>query len=473
MINISELSFTYPVYSRGASQKKKEVLSSFSLSAEDGERVLIYAPPDSGKTTLMKILCKAIPSYTGGTINGRIEVDRTDLFDVSGGALTGIITYVSQNPQEQLLMNTCCDEIAFPLESLCIDPDEMDKRIESALSHWGLSELSEVHPQELSGGERKRLLLAVTEAIGAPNWLFDEVFDDLDINYKQQLLNVMKAHKGTIIVSASRFLPEFAGMFTRIVSIADGGCRNLSEKEVMNLTSNQMKVLQYQRKMDNESSSVLSLRSAIVTHPRKSVSSAVPFTLSVPSFSITRGEIIALVGPNGSGKSTLSRVLCGLDPLCEGSLTVDGRPMGQSILKQNVGYMFQNPDYSIFLPTVYDELTYSLKNDTSVVKSERDAAAQMCADVFDLVLDDNPSLMSYGHRKRLQGAIYYLLQRSFIIIDELDAGITYQTAYKIISLFQEKGCGVIVISHDAPFADSVAQRTYEISGGEVRLRDNR
>jgi len=470
MIEIKDLTFSYPLYEQSVPSTQKNVLNSFSLSVSDKQRVLILAPPDSGKTTLLKILCGGIPTYGGGSISGQVIIDQKSISSTSSYELTEVLTYVSQNPQEQLLMNTCCDEIAFPLESLSMKRSEIQKRIDTSLSHWGLTDLSEVHPQELSGGERKRLLLAVTEAINAPNWLLDEVFDDLDINYKKELLHTIKEHTGSVIVCASRFLPEFSGFFDKIVTIDGGACRPLTSQQVDLTTVKQIQFTHNTKVENGSAGSTLTMSDARITHLRKSVVTATTFTLSIPSLSISQGEIVALVGPNGSGKSTLSRVLCGLDPYKEGSLTVDGQSHNNLYFKENVGYMFQNPDYSIFLPTVYDELTYSLKGDSSISKKERDDRAKECASVFKLNLDDNPSLMSFGERKRLQAAVYYLLDRSFIIIDELDGGITYEQAFSIISIFHRKGCGVIIISHDKAFADAVAMRTYEIHNGVVTLR---
>jgi energy-coupling factor transport system ATP-binding protein len=471
MIDIQELEFSYPLYNSELLKEGRRVFSSFSLHVEDDEKVLILAPPDSGKSTLLKILSAGIPTYGGGKISGSVIINDKNILTSESFNLTEVLTYVGQNPQEQLLMNTCCDEIAFALESLGIEREEMKRRIDSSLAHWSLSSLAEVHPQELSGGERKRLLLAVSEAIGAPIWLLDEVFDDLDDHHKHLLIESIAKHKGSVIVCASRFLPEFSHNFTSIVTIIDGKCHRLEEGEVLTQAL-QNKKFTIEVHPVSHTPHTLSLSKATIVHPRRSVKSSNPFVLQVDSFKIEEGEIVALVGPNGSGKSTLSRVLCGLDSYQEGNLLVDDKSITSASLKKIVGYLFQNPDYSIFLPTVYDELTYSLRTNTSITKERRDALAKECADLFHLCLTDNPSMMSYGEKKRLQAALYYLLGRPFIIIDELDGGITYNQAYEIISILHSNGCAVIIISHDATFAHSIAQRTYEIVDYNVVLRGN-
>ena len=63
---------------------------------------------------------------------------------------------VPQNAGEFILGETVEDEVAFPLESLGIEREEMVKRVDEALSFWGLDKLREASTTELSGGEKRR-----------------------------------------------------------------------------------------------------------------------------------------------------------------------------------------------------------------------------------------------------------------------------------------------------------------------------
>lgn len=471
MIDINHLDFSYPHYGKVAQNSSRFVLKDFSCSVRQGERLLIIAPPDSGKTTLAKILILGIPTYGGGELKGSFSIDGKQMSELESYDLVETISYIGQNPQEQLLMNTCSDEIIFPLEALGLEKQEIKRALITSLEHWGLTQLADVHPQELSGGERKRLLLAVSEAIDANVWILDEVFDDLDDYYKQKLLTALKERKGCSITFASRFLPEFTNFFTSIGTIREGSFSYISESEIVDeqIKEKKRKILREK----HSSSHFLRMEDGIIVHERKSVKSGSVFTLNVDDFHVEQGEIVALVGPNGSGKSTLSRTLCGLDKIMQGTISVDNTAMNQHQLKERVGYLFQNPDYFLFLPTVFDELTFSLRSNTKMSHKEKEELALECANLFHLNLTDNPTMMSYGERKRLQAAVYYLLKRSFLIIDEIDSGITYTQAYEIIARYQELGCGLIIISHDASFASSLADRTYEIVDNHVLLRKKR
>ena len=183
-------------------------------------------------------------------------------------------------------------------------------------------------------------------------------------------------------------------------------------------------------------------------------------------FSLESGEVVALMGPNGSGKSTFSRLLCGLDDKERGSIVIDGKECGKEDLGRSVGYMFQNPDYQIFLPTVKDELSYSLSF-LKISEKEKEKRLEETASLFSLDLSDTASLMSYGERKRLQSAIYYSLDRPFYILDELDSALSYKESVSILQRLSEKGAGILLITHDEEFAAMVAERRYRAQEGRI------
>ena len=184
------------------------------------------------------------------------------------------------------------------------------------------------------------------------------------------------------------------------------------------------------------------------------------------SFTIKGGETVALMGHNGSGKSTFSRILCGLDRPEKGSITIDGEIRQGNMLSRSVGYMFQNPDYQIFLPTVRDELSYSLSF-LPLEKKEKERRLEELSETFSLKLDSVASLMGYGEKKRLQAAIYASLDRDFYILDELDSALSYRESVYILDKLKAKGAGILLISHDHDFASSLTDRLYRAEEGVI------
>ncbi|OHD67672.1 MAG: hypothetical protein A2101_06315, partial [Spirochaetes bacterium GWF2_52_7] len=351
-VDIADLSFTYRRY--GGQAQPDPVLRTVNLSLREGSKTLVLGIPDSGKSTLSKILCALVPRHFDGDLTGTVRIDGTDISECTPWELMTRVTLVAQNPQEQLLMTTCADEVAFPLESLGVEHTALVDTVHNALQRWGLYSMAQVNPQEISGGERKRLLLAVTEAVNAPIWIMDEPFDDLDEQWRQLLLSRILEKKGTVVVFASRYLDEFRGNFDTYCHLWEGTLSCKSEVEIVVEYDREcdLQFAPMQEELDELPNHTLHCTNLSIVHPRRSVSSDQPFSLSVPDFHIASGEVVALVGPNGAGKSTLSRVLCGLDPLVEGSIAIDGTATAGKGLQTRVGYLFQNPDYGIFLPTV-------------------------------------------------------------------------------------------------------------------------
>ena len=182
------------------------------------------------------------------------------------------------------------------------------------------------------------------------------------------------------------------------------------------------------------------------------------------SFRLCRGQVVCLSGANGSGKSTFSRLLCALEDKTSGSIMIDGMIQDSSCLMRRVGYVFQNPDHQIFLPNVRDELMSCLEP-LGIDRAEKERRVDEAASLFGLAVDESATLMSYGRRKRLQCAIYYLLDRPYYILDEIEAALPASDAALMVRLLAGRGAGILVISHDSIFASRIAARRYEIREG--------
>jgi energy-coupling factor transport system ATP-binding protein len=468
------LSFAYRSYN--GTTPPKRVLDCLDLSLAEGSKTLILSPPDGGKSTLSHIICGLVPKYLEGDLEGSCLLQGVDVQSCEPWDLMEKCILVGQNPQEQLLMTTCSDELAFPLESLGVQRSDMVRSVRNALRIWNLLDFGQANPQEMSGGERKRLLLATLDVVPSPLWILDEPFDDLDGAWRETLMARIVEHQGTVLVFSSRYLDEFRGVFDQYGILFDGKIGMNDEQET---------VIAYDALCDREFSSmegpieersrhVLEVSDLSLVHPRRSVTEEIPFMLEAPAFRLESEEIVALVGPNGSGKSTFSRALCGLDPTKSGAFQLDGMEMGRKDLSRIVGYVFQNPDYEIFLPTVREELAWSLRGNRRLSIEEKNALVADCAHVFHLDPEDNPSTMSYGGRKQLQAAVHYLLDRPFYILDELDSGVTYAAAFEMIGLLRRRGAGILLITHDRSFSNQLAQRSYAIHEGVVTpLKESR
>jgi energy-coupling factor transporter ATP-binding protein EcfA2 len=181
------------------------------------------------------------------------------------------------------------------------------------------------------------------------------------------------------------------------------------------------------------------------------------------------GEMCCLLGRNGSGKSTLGRILCGLLRPDAGALTLarTGQTALGDALCAEVGYLFQNPDHQIYLPSVREELTVGLERPGESPRHREQRVADTAA-LFGLpALEEPPALMSYGARRRLQAATYYLLERRLLILDEVDSGLSYRELESLIEALRRSGAGIVLITHDMRYARSVADRVLVMDAGKM------
>jgi len=442
-IKIKNLSFSYKNYDKIGSEYCDPIFTNANLSVEKGDHILIAGAPNGGKTTLSRILTKAIDKYIKGKLEGEILLLGKNLKEIQPWNLMNLLSIIEQNTSEQLISTSVIDEMAFPLESLGLDKKEIKSRISSSLKEWELEDKKDFNPQILSGGEKKRLLLAISYSIDPEIIIFDETFDELDESWKQYLKEKIKSSKKTIVVLQSRVNESFEGVFNKIFKINDKKLLEINETELFN----ENKI--YKKFSVSKSNTSITGKNLLVEHKPN-------FYLKVPSFKLNKGEVVSLIGRNGSGKTTFARALCGLDNLSTGDFSIS-----QEKLPLKVGYLFQNPDYQIFLPTVMDELSYP--PNSKITKEEIENTCKK----FNLDPNKNASLISYPERKRLQAAVYYQLNRDFYILDEIESSLDNETSYSLINTLRQKGAGILLITHEKEI-QKWCNRTYFIENQTLK-----
>ncbi|MFD6895686.1 energy-coupling factor ABC transporter ATP-binding protein [Rhodococcus sp. NPDC060086] len=159
---------------------------------------------------------------------------------------------------------------------------------------------------------------------------------------------------------------------------------------------------------------------------------------------------IGIVGANGSGKSTLARMINGLVVPTSGSVSVDGLDTdrkGREVRKQ-VGFVFTDPDHQIVMPTVSEDVAFSLRR-SSLGKAERNERVRQVLDDFGLAAHhDHPShLLSGGQKQLLALAAIMVTDPQVLVADEpttlLDLRNTKLIARTFASLEQQ----LVVVTH--------------------------
>ncbi|MDA3941168.1 MAG: ATP-binding cassette domain-containing protein [Spirochaetia bacterium] len=454
ILKIQNLKFQYPAY---PGLDFPELLRGINLNINAGDFKIIIGKPEAGKSTLLKIILSLIPRYTQGIISGTLEFKGTQIDKYKPYELIEKIGSVFQDPDEQIFTTSCDTEIAFALESLGVEREEIKQRVDTALEILEIEKLKYRNPATLSGGEKKKLLMACLYAANPDLWLLDEILDELDPGAVKKIVQRLLREKRTVILFTSKMLDIFKLIPGNILVIKDG---RLIDTTNMVQEAKEMLLIE-EGLIFNPSESANRHSLAEITEPLvilKDLKYRYPgnddFHLSIDNFHINRGEIVALAGRNGSGKSTLGKLIAGLRDKESGLLTVNEKN------DLPCGYLFQNPDYQIFLPTVGEELSYGIKLMESQI--------QNTIDKFNLP-DKNvpPTLMSYGARKRLQAAVYYLMERDLYILDEADAGLSLSDFENIINILHRTEKGIIIISHNMNLCSRYAHRVYLIESGRI------
>ncbi len=160
---------------------------------------------------------------------------------------------------------------------------------------------------------------------------------------------------------------------------------------------------------------------------------------------------IAIVGANGSGKSSFARLLNGLTLPTTGDVLVDGqntRSHGKDI-RQNVGFVFQNPDNQIVFPVVEEDLAFGMKNlgfpkDVITRKTDEILARYNMSD-----LREHPAhLLSGGQKQLLAISGVLVMEPDYIVLDEPTTLLDLRNKRRVTEVIQALEQTVILASHD-------------------------
>ena len=196
------------------------------------------------------------------------------------------------------------------------------------------------------------------------------------------------------------------------------------------------------------------------------------------SFSINRGELVALMGASGSGKSTLMNILGCLDRPSSGHYWFDGREVGQLaaneralVRSEKLGFVFQSFNLlsrTTAVSNVAMPLDYAIKPVSAAAAEER--ASEILIRVgLSHRLDHMPSQMSGGQQQRVAIARSLINQPSLVLADEPTGNLDSHTSVEILDMFRQLnkiGITVLLVTHD-PDVAKTADRVIHIVDGLI------
>ena len=195
--------------------------------------------------------------------------------------------------------------------------------------------------------------------------------------------------------------------------------------------------------------------------------------LAVPALQLAAGAMTALVGANGAGKSTLLRLLAFLLPPAAGAVEFAGTPVAWSArplaaLRRRVTYVASAP--YLFRGTVPDNVGYGLR-----VRRRHDAAAvdAALAAVGLTALAGRPArTLSSGEAQRVALARALVIRPEVLLFDEPTANLDRDSVPRIeavLAALPERGCTVVLATHDRAQAERLAGRVVRLEDGQVEI----
>jgi polar amino acid transport system ATP-binding protein len=197
------------------------------------------------------------------------------------------------------------------------------------------------------------------------------------------------------------------------------------------------------------------------------------------SFSVSQGEVVAILGPSGSGKSTLLRCINHLEQADGGSITIDGRDMLSSgvyvpaaelrAICLKLGLVFQNfnlfPHFSVLRNLTEAQIHVLHRGKDEAEARARELLAKM--GLSDKALG-YPGELSGGQQQRVSIARALAMDPEVLFFDEptsaLDPELTGDILKVIRNLAAEK-MTMVIVTHEIPFAREVADRALFMDGG--------
>lgn len=507
-ISFNQFTFQYDA-------QAEATLKDISFDIAKGEKVLILGPSGSGKSTLAQCLNGIIPNIHKGQAQGQVRIDGQDIFKQSIYDKSQLVSTVLQDPDGQFIGLTVAEDLAFALENDCADQSEMKDKVALWAERLDLTSLLNHRPQDLSGGQKQRVSLAGVLIDESPILLFDEPLANLDPKSGQETIDLIdKIHKevgATTIIIEHRLEDVLYRPVDRILLVNEGellfngspdkllssklllenGIReplyvtvlrqlgfdtrraqNLSQLDALDLSDLALPDRILKDKRDSLSDSILKVEGLSVSYGDN------PAIIEDLSFSLKKGERLAIVGKNGAGKSTLAKALCGFVP-SQGKLTYKGQDISQDSIaerSERIGFVLQNPNQMISQTMIFDEVALGLRL-RGIEEAEVEERVHEVLKTCGLYSFRKwpISALSFGQKKRVTIASILVLKPEIIILDEPTAGQDYKTYTDIMNFLdslQKQGHTIVMITHDMQLMLEYSDRCLVVVEGKVIADDN-
>ncbi len=495
---------------------------SFNVFA--GETVCLVGESGSGKSVTSLSLMRLVEFGGGKITNGSLVLERSnkqakDLVEADAATMRSIrgneIGMIFQEPMTSL-------NPVFTIERQLTDGLRLHTNLSGIETREkALQLLKEVripdpekrlrqYPHELSGGMRQRVVIAMAMACRPRLLIADEPTTALDVTIQAEILaliNRLKHETGMAVLFITHDMAVVAQMADRVVvmyrgdMIEEGPVAKIfskpredytkallaavpqlgdmagtSEPKPLDIPGHETLKKNGLKNLNKEQQTVLEVQNLVTRFPvyggvlRRKVANV--HAVENVSFSIKKGETMALVGESGCGKSTCGRAILRLVEPVSGKILLNNQNIlalnNQELRKtrRDMQMIFQDPFASLNpYMTLWGQIAEPLKNFGLVSKSEIE---DIICDILKKVelpigfLKRFPHELSGGQRQRVAIARAIVVNPSLVVADEavsaLDVSVQAQVLNLMMALQDQLGLSYLFISHDMAVVERVSHK---------------
>ncbi|MGL5977957.1 MAG: ABC transporter ATP-binding protein [Erysipelotrichaceae bacterium] len=498
--------------------QSEPTLHDINLDIYPGEKILIVGGSGSGKSTLSNCINGLIPHAYKAKTTGSLHMHGNISETSSIFKRSKTVGTLLQDSDAQFVGLSVAEDIAFALENDNKDQQEMHNIVAKVADVVDLHTILKQEPHELSGGQKQRVAMGGVLVDDVEILLFDEPLANLDPASGKRTIalidDICRTQDKTIIIIEHRIEDVFYRHIDRIILMEEGrivldaGMETLLKgkdlisyglREPLYLTAMKYAGIDLDQISRIDDIEALDLQAEVgklqhwfATHPATSEVKQQEVMLELRnvdfrydkrkkilddvSFSVHKGEMVALVGKNGAGKSTISKIILGFAPIEAGSIWIDGEDLAPLSIKersQKVGVVLQSPNQMLSKAMIYDEVALGLVY-AGLDKAEIDRRVEQALRVCGLLPFRNwpISALSYGQKKRVCVASILVMQPDILILDEPTAGQDYKHYHEIMEFLKElnaAGQTIILITHDMHLMLEYTDRAIVLSDGRIQM----
>lgn len=189
------------------------------------------------------------------------------------------------------------------------------------------------------------------------------------------------------------------------------------------------------------------------------------------NFEAGENESIGIIGANGVGKSTLLKLLVGLNTDFTGEIRVENIPVEKkmlSLVREKIGYVFQDSDNQLFMSTVYDDVAFAPRN-YGFTEEEVESRVNLALKEIHIehLRDKQIYKMSGGEKKMASLATVLSMMPDIILMDEPSIALDPQNRRNLIHILNKFEHLKIIASHDLDMILDTCERTILMSNGRI------